>query len=275
MHTSPSAAKTIARALPAVLLAFALAACHRKLEVGAPAPAAKPSRAVTKISDGRDVIAAMHERYEGKWYHTVTFRQKTTVGLASGRDLVQNWLEAAELPGRLRIDTDVPPKGNGTLFANDSVYSFSGGKLVHAAAGVNDLLVLGFDVYAQPAITTERVLVRRGFDLNKLHESTWQGRPAYVVGAAQGDTTSKQFWIDKERLVFVRMIEPSSRGRSDIRFNQYVRSGNGWIAAEVEQLVDGKRRLLEQYSDIHSNVPLSDNLFEPRHWSSASHWYQP
>jgi len=264
-----------ARAVSAVLLACTLSACHRTVRVGTTAPTPKPTRSVSGISNGHDLIAAMRARYEGKWYHTVTFHQTTTVSLASGRDLVQHWLEAAEVPGRLRIDTDVPPKGNGTLFVNDSVFSFSGGKLVRADAGVNELLVLGFDVYGQSATVTERVLARRGFDLNKLHDATWEGRPVYVVGAASGDTTSKQFWIDRERLVFVRMIEPSPRGRSDIRFNQYVRTGSGWIAAEVEQLVDGKRRLLEQYSDIHSNVPLSEALFDPHQWSTAMHWYRP
>lgn len=275
MHNSLDPARSRLRLLSSIALAFGLAACHRATRVGTAAPAPRPSREVGGIASGRDVVAAMHARYTGKWYHTVTFRQKTTVRLASGREMVQNWLEALELPGRLRIDTDVPPKGNGTLFANDSTYAFSGGKLIRAAPGVNDLLVLGFDVYGQTPAATERVLRREGIDLAKVHEQTWQGRPVFVVGADEGDTTSKQFWIDRERMLFVRLLEQTPQGHSDVRFEDYVRAGGGWIAKRVEQLVNGRRRFLEEYSDVHSDVPLSDALFDPRQWQSAPHWYQP
>lgn len=276
MLYSPNRARTTARAAVSFVITCLVVACHRGVQVGSSAPtAAKPTRTVATIANGRDVIAAMHDRYTGKWYHNVTFRQKTTVHLASGRDLVQHWLETAEVPGRLRIDTDVPPKGNGTLFANDSVYTFTSGKLVRADTGINELLVLGFDVYGQTPNATERILRRRGFDLTKIHESTWQGRPVYVVGAAEGDTTSRQFWIDKDRMLFVRLIERTPQGHSDIRFDQYVRTGAGWIAARVEQLVNGRRRLMEEYSEIRADVPLPDGFFDPRRWSAASHWYTP
>ncbi len=75
-------------------------------------------------------------------------------------------------------------------------------------------MVLGFDVYAQPVEIDRPQLRELGFDLTKLHESTWQGRPAYVVGAAAGDTVTRQFWIDKERLYFVRMVEPGKQNPS-------------------------------------------------------------
>ncbi|SRR6266571_3435356 len=133
-------------------------------------------------------------------------------------------------------------------------------------------LLLGFDVYHQAANRTISQLRRRAFDLDVVHEGTWQGKPVYVVGAARGETASNQFWIDRQRLVLLRLIERGPRGRSDLRFNQYVESGGGWIAVEVAQYVNGKRRLLEEYSDVRTNVPLSDALFDPRQWTSAPHW---
>jgi len=212
----------------------------------------------------------MHDRYANSWYRTVTFVQTTTLGLASGR-IVQTWYEAAELPGRLRIDTNIGAK-SGALYSRDSLYSFTDGKLVHADTGYNELLILGFDVYTQPAGRTEATLRHLGFDLSKIHEGTWRGTPVYIVGAARGDTVSKQFWVDRDKLLFVRLLERTPRGHAEFRFNKYEPLGGGWIATEVEQMVNGNRVLLEEYRDIRPNQPLSAALFDPRQWKTAPHW---
>jgi hypothetical protein len=208
----------------------------------------------------------MRERYAGEWYKTISFTQRTTTTMRTGGEIAQTWFEGAEIPGRLHIDTSVPANGNGVLYANDSLYVFSEGRLTRADTGINPLLVLGFDVYGEPAARTEATLRHLRFDLAKLHETTWEGRPVYVVGALAGDTTSNQFWVDRERLLFVRMIQHSPRGRADVRFNKYERAGGGWIAVEVEELIDGKRVLLEQYSDVKVNPALPAGFFDPRAW---------
>jgi hypothetical protein len=231
-----------------------------------------PTPTVTAITGTPSLIRAMRDRYEGKWYRNLTFVQKTVVGLASGTQLPpQTWHEAGILPGRLRIDTDLASK-SGVLYAGDSVYRFTNGKLVRADTGTNELLVLGFDVYAQSAARTETVLRRSRFDLSKFHEGTWQGKPVYIVGAARGDSTSKQFWIEKERLLFVRLLMNTAQGRTEFRFNKYVPAGSGWIAMEVEQYVNGKRRLHEEYSNVRTNVTLSPAVFDPAQWATAPHW---
>src|SRR5262249_30091916 len=144
------------------------------------------------------------------------------------------------------------------------IFNFSSGKLVRADTGRNDLLILGFDVYAQSPQLTEAILANQGFNLDKFYETTWQGKPVYVVGAAAGDTTGQQFWVERERLLFVRVMQRTRQGHSDIRFNKYEPAGDGWIAMEVEQFVNGKRRLLEEYSDVRTNVTLPPSLFDPR-----------
>jgi hypothetical protein len=187
--------------------------------------------------------------------------------LADGK--VETWYEAAELPGKLRIDI-APLEGKNTLlFRNDSLYEFKGGKLAESRPMVHPLMVLGFDVYAQPAEVTVRQLQSLGFDLGKLHQSTWQGRPAYVVGAAAGDTVTRQFWIDKERLYFVRMVEPGKQdpsARVETLFNKYIPMGQGWLETEVRFLVNGETRMLEEYKEPKAGVPLSPAIFEPSRW---------
>lgn len=254
-----------------------ITACHHHRAAPAPAPAPARSRPApppaAAIASGNALVRAMRERY-GAWYHTLTFVQRTTLVTPSGGELNQTWYEALELPGRLRIDTDLHSK-SGTLFAHDSIFTFSSGKLVRADTGLNELLVLGFDAYTQSSTRTEAQLRGLGFDLGRFHEGTWEGRPVFIVGASAGDTTTKQFWVDKQRLLFVRLLSNDRQGHVDIRFNKYQPIGDGWVAAEVLQLVNGRRRLLEEYSDIHANVPLSAALFDPGEWSVAPRWYKP
>jgi hypothetical protein len=258
------------------ILASALtAACHRTPEAPVPMPTRRnepPPRAA--ITNGQSLLRAIHDRYASTWYHTVTFTQKTTVSLASGSDMVQTWYEAGEMPGKLRIDTDLASKG-GVLYARDSTYTFANGKLVKADSGLNELLVLGFDIYSQPVARSETVLRHLGFDLSRMHEATWQGEPVYVVGAERGDTVSRQFWVTRDKLLFVRELTRTRGGRAEYRFNKYVRSNGGWVASEVEQIVNGKRRVLEQYSNIRTNVPLSQGLLDPAQWATAQHWFKP
>jgi hypothetical protein len=221
---------------------------------------------------GRDVVSAMHDRYAGKWYRTLSFVQKNTATAPDGRSEHSVWREYAALPARLRIEFEPADSAAGLLFVHDSQFVFSRGRLTGATPFVHPLMVLGFDVYFDPPEQTVRRLEQLGFDLNTVHDDTWDGRPVYVVGARAGDLRTRQFWVDKERLVFVRMLEPGRRDTmrtSDIRFNRYQPAGAGWLSAEVAFLVDGQQRWLEEYSEIATGAPLADALFDPAQWPKA------
>ena len=194
------------------------------------------------------------------------------VPATGGPERRSTWYEAVQAPGRLRIDTDSTLR-SGQLFANDSQYVVLNGQVRRAAAGHNVLQVLAFDVYAQPVARTAAVLRGLGFPNTPVRQDTWQGRPVWVVGGRAGDLHSHQYWVDRERLVFVRLLQPfpgDTTRTFDVRFNKYRPLGDGWIAPEVEALVDGKRTLFEEYFDVRDNPRLPDGLFDPRAWSSAS-----
>jgi len=216
-------------------------------------------------TSGDQVIRAMHDRYAGKWYKTLTFQQKTTRRTPADTMVIETWYETAEVPGRLRIDV-APRGGMSYIYANDSFYVTKKDSVLRRVAGRNPLLILGFDVYGQPADKTIDVLKAEGFDLGPVHEDTWEGRPVYVVGAAKGDTTSKQFWVDKDRLLFVRLLEPSPRDSTklgDTRFDDYRPLGHGWISALVEFYAGGKLMQREEYSDIKADPKIPANTFTP------------
>lgn len=233
------------------------------------------AQASGKIETTEDLLRAMQNKYAKSWYKNVTFVQKTTEYQPDGTSKASIWYEALSMPGRLRIDFDPVKDGNGLLFANDTLYSFKNGKLEKSRPFIHPLLVLGFDVYAAPVQDTMAKLKKLKFDLSIIREDTWQGRPVYVVGAIAGDLHSAQFWIDKERLYFVRMLKPGGRDgkqTQETQFNKYQQvKGGGWIAPEVIFMVDGERVALEEYSEIRGNVALDDKLFDPQYWTTA-HW---
>lgn len=236
---------------------------------------AQSAQASRKIETTEDLLRAMQKKYAKSWYKNVTFVQKTTEYNPDGTSKTSIWYEALAMPGRLRIDFTPVRDGNGILFANDTIYSFKDGKLEKSQPFMHPLLILGFDVYAAPVQETMAKLTKLKFDLSIIREDTWQGKPVYVVGARAGDLHSAQFWIDKERLYFVRMLKPGGRDgkqTQETQFNQYQKvKGGGWIAVEVVFMVDGKRAVLEEYSEIRGNVALDEKLFDPQYWTTA-HW---
>ena len=220
---------------------------------------------------GRELLRQMHDRYAGHWYRTLTFVQQNTATHPDGSTEHSIWKEYATIPGRLRIDFQPGDSGNGALFANDSQFTFAHDSLRAAVAFVHPLMVLGFDVYAQPVERTIAQLEGLKIDLSVVHEESWHGRQVLVVGARAGDLRARQFWIDKGRLVFVRMLQPGrdTTKTSDIRFEDYRQVGPAWVSARVEFLTDGQQRWLEEYTEIKTDVALPDGLFDPRRWRES------
>jgi len=211
---------------------------------------------------GADVIRMMQARYAGRWYRTATFTQRTIRPNVP----VEIWYEALSLPGSLRID--IAPLGdrNVLLFRNDSIYQYAAGELKPGRPFVHPLMLLGFDVYALPPERTIAALTALGYDLTQAHTGTWQDRAVWIVGAAAGDSTSNQFWIDQERLVFVRSLGPHPRKPgvpTEVQFNKYVRLGQGWIETEVLQLEGGAVLLTEEYRDVRAEPALDPAIFLP------------
>ena len=227
-----------------------------------------------EIRNGEDVLSVMHDRYKDSWYQTVTFTQKSTTYNSDGATKVETWYEAALLPGKLRIDIGAPSEGNGYLLVDGNVTIFHGGNATGTRQQVNMLLVLGFDVYRQDPETTIHVVRSQGYDLSKLREDTWEGRPVYVVGAGKGDLKSRQFWVEKDTLLFVREMEPARDDPAkvdDIRFADYRRLAGGWIAARVEVHAEGRKVFSEEYSDIQAGVKLDPAVFDPKQFNTT-HW---
>jgi hypothetical protein len=240
-----------------IVKTFAGLAVGILIACGAPAASAQ-------LRDGKVLLAAMHTRYEQSWYRTVTFEEQAVTRNPDGTHKTETWWEALIVPGKLAIHIGAPESGTGHLFNDGTLTTFRDGKIASTRPFVHMLLVLGFDVYRQPPETTIKECTDQGIDLNKIHEEMWLGREVYVVGADRGDLKSKQFWVEKQRLLFVRLLQPDQtdpKKMDDYRFGDYVRVGGGWIAARVDFYTGGMDNFYETYSDIKGNPKLDPARF--------------
>lgn len=216
------------------------------------------------IHDAESLVRAMHDRYANSWYQTLSFTQATTRLFPNDSTHTEIWREWAAIPGRLRIEMGEPAEGRVAIFARDSTYTLRQGRVVRREGRMNPLMTVGFDVYRQAPEVTLDQLRRQDFDLTLFHVDTLEGTPVYVVGAERGDTTSKQFAVEAERLLFVRLLDPipSQPGvMQHVWFRRYQPLAGGWIAPEVEVLVRGRRVFHEVYSDIRANDALDVGMF--------------
>lgn len=244
--------------------------------------AAGSASGAAEIKDGAGLLTAMHDKYAKDWYETLSFQQDAITHNADGTNKKEIWYEAAMLPGKLRIDIATPngdPQpgyqpgtalagdSHGMLVADGTITLFKNQEVTTQQPFVHMLLVLGFDVYKQPAETTIEQVKKEGFDLSKMHEEMWEGEPVYVVGADKGDLKTKQFWIEKKRLFFVRLIQPDRQDAtktSDSRFMDYKKLSVGWVAARVEFYVDGKNEFSEIYANMKANPKLDPAFFDAK-----------
>jgi hypothetical protein len=221
---------------------------------GAPAPAAPQD-----ISAGLDVLREVHRRYSTTRFRTLTFTQRTTH--PDGR--VEWWYEAESIPGKARVDASPFANRNAQIYRSDSAYVFRNGELAQRSAMLAATMWTLMDMYAIPPEETAAALGRRGFDLSKVHEREHNGRAVLVVGALQGDTTSAQFWLDKEHMYTVRMTTTRG-GKRVTEIGRHVFMGGGWVEQEIRAYgTNGQLTLLEEYLDVKVNLDLPANLFEP------------
>lgn len=237
-------------------------------------PAAPPARPeAPPITDGRSLVSAMRQKYSAQWYKTLSFTQNNTLYSARGSATNSQWRQHISLPGRLRIDYLPLTQRSGVLFDGSRVHTFDNGRAIDAQPGMNAQLLVTADVYALPVERSSQLLDSLGFDLSKLRRDTWEGQAAYVVGAAAGDSTTSQLWIDTVKLVMVRMVQKERRGTrdivTDVRFGKFADFSGSPIATEVTQYRDGRLVFREQLVDVRVNDAIPEATFDPTKWVAA------
>lgn len=234
-----------------------------------PAPT-RTAPTLAKVSSTSALVKAMHGRYDGKYFKTMSFLQNNTAFTTTGEEQKSQWYEHLEVPGKLRIAFLPATLKSGLVHVDDRVASFDNGIRVDFRPSVNPLLLLTADVYAAPTATILRGLDSLGVNTDLIRTDEWEGRPVYVVGAKAGDTTSTQMWVDRERLHLLRFIQRDKRGArtivSDIRVKNYRQIDGYEIPTEFLVLRNGRPLWREQYADIRINPALPPDVFDQALW---------
>ena len=214
----------------------------------------------------------MHKKYHNKWYSTLTFVQKTEKFDEEGKALpIETWYEALQSPGNLCIKFEDLQGDNGVVFRGDSMYIIQEGEILNQRPLLHSLLILGFDVYFNDPEVTKQQLATLNFDLKKQYTTVHEGRTVYVVGATSPEDKSNQFWIDKQRLYFIKSITYNPNGNTaEVDFLEYQKVNKGWIAPKVVMKRNGKISMIETYSDIKTGVNLDPLIFDPLHFKEVN-----
>jgi hypothetical protein len=213
---------------------------------------------------GKDIVKKMHDRYAGKWYRSFTFNQTTEFYKNDSLRGSQVWYEAIRFPDRFRMDFGAADSGNAAIFRGDSSYRFRNGQLRSSTINNNEgLIFLLGGMYFYPLDQTVRMLGALHYDLDKMHEDTWKGKPVYVIGAAKGEEGTNQLWIDQKDLYLVRMIKFDDHRKEEAVFDDYKQFDGNWTETKCTFYIDNKLIQVETYHDCQFNGQLEDRLFDP------------
>ena len=98
-----------------------------------------------------------------------------------------------------------------------------------------------------------------------------------MVGAERGDTASSQFWIEQDRLLFVRLIEARKNPKQpeapanllDVTFEKYQRLGQGWVAPRSGDQGERQGGPAREVSRHPADVPLQPDLYDTETYHKA------
>jgi outer membrane lipoprotein-sorting protein len=210
----------------------------------------------------KEILKQMHDRYSGKWYKTFSFNQTTEMYRNDSLKRSQIWYENIQFPNNFRIDFGNPDSGNALIFKNDSSYLFTNSKRVRVDKDENDLTFLLGGMYFYPFEEVIKKMKTFGYDLKKFHEDTWKQKEVYVIGAAKGEDSINQIWVDKEKLNVVRMIKFDGKQKEEGLFEKQVKLSGGYSESLVHFYINDTLIQVEKYHDMKANIEINASIFD-------------
>ena len=219
---------------------------------------------------GLEVIGAMRRAYPSRALKSLTFSVSTTEYDADSS--THTAVAHAALPGRFRV-TELPKSRRSAVVRNQNrIAVFERGRLIGSHARIDLSGLLAYDVFAQGVDTTIRRLDEARVRYGPARADRFDGRDVWVVGAADGDSTSAQFWVDADRWRVLRVIQRDPRSPArviDVRYREFTEV----LDVPVPQLVEVHRggRLVERHviSQIISNPSVPKRVFDVSKWSDV------
>ena len=246
-------------------LTVAMAACGARVPV---ATAGIPGNPTGIPRSGLEVIGAMRLAHPSRELHSLAFSVTTTPVVRDSGETRRERAHA-QLPGRHRVAMVPESRASGTVRDRQRVSVFDRGRRVASRRQVDLAALLAYDLFAQSIDTTIMWLdsARVRFGLLRLAE--WNGRKVWVVGAAEGDSSSAQFWVDAQRWRLVRVIQPDPHSPSrtdDMRFEAFTTLHDVPVPTRIVIFRDGRPALRKVMDDFVANPELPNRAFDLSRW---------
>jgi hypothetical protein len=218
----------------------------------------------TNNTTSTDVVKKMYSRYHGKWHTSLTFTQ--TTGRYRNDSLLKTdtWHERIVYPDLLRIDFGNAAEGNGVIYSGDSSFVFRNNKVVRADKAENELIFFLGGMYFKSYEQVISHFAELHIDLAKFYETTWKGKPVYVLGAGTNSDKLTQLWIDKEKLVAVRYFKYEKDFKEEATFEDHLKIKDAWSETNCKFIMNDKLLQTESYKDIVANAAIDKSVFDPK-----------
>jgi outer membrane lipoprotein-sorting protein len=264
--------------LAAVLSLVVLgAACGRSKAVTAgthPSPkgtrAPAPAKMGTIPSNGLEVIGWMRRAHPSRELRSLAFTINTTEYRGASEKAVVSRGYAA-LPGRLRVDVLPEATRSGFVRNRQRLSVFDRGRRVSTLRRVDLATMMVYDLFAQNIDTTIMWLDSAKVRIALLRRAELDDRRVWVVGAAEGDTASPQFWVDADKWRVVRVIQRDARNRvTDVRFTEYTEVLDVPIPTRIVTYRGGELVQEQELSAFMANPSLPTSAFDLARWRRLS-----
>jgi hypothetical protein len=226
----------------------------------------------TVSAQAQDIIQQMYTRYAKKFRKSLSFEQQTNTYRNDSLIKTATWYEVLVYPDKLRIDIDDPSKGNSIFFVNDSIYRRQNGQTKNLGHQPHDLLFVLGGMYSFPLDKVYTKLKAMGYNTDKSFETTWKGRKVVVMGTDKDESESNQFWVDKEKLVTVRILNNKEGQKTETVCGDYVPLGDNLCETNIEFYINGKLRQTEKYTDLKENVRVDMQYLDPYKTGHVTFW---
>lgn len=233
-----------------------------------------------RISDCESLVREMHAAASNATYTQYTFVQTTIRHKKDGsvRDTI-TWYESVHYPDKFRIDLGLPSVGTAVIYRNDSSYFFREGQLARSSKEYMPFLMLEGGL---KCMEVEEIMERMntfGYDVGQFRSDQWEGRDVFVMGAKnKDDLQSKQIWVDAERLIPLRRIDPQPDGKiMEVVYSDFEKHDGGWIETRVDFFLSDEEKnrgllQVEFYQEIDTRMELQPSIFEPGQFGEW-HWF--
>ncbi len=218
------------------------------------------------------VLQKMYSAYKGKWYKVLTYQDVIERYHHDSLTRVDSAYCTTVFPDLSRVDYGSIARGNAEIARSDSSFSFRRGKLFRSRKAEGDpVAFLDGVAYFNPFDTLTSQVQALGINLQKFYQTTWQGAPVYVIGASSDGEKANQLWIDKQKLVPVRLLLYSDNQNDEYRFDNYIPLGKAWKATTTYSYGNGELLFKETVFNCKVGTPLKEGFFNLRQFGEW-HW---